>query len=136
MSFDMESCFMVSSDIEPFFMPFLDVPSFDIPVVPDFMPELFIPLLMPGFHVVALSGWARAVLRECSAAHHGHRGRYQDLLHRLLRFIRSRRDNARREIGVPAKLLKLLENISCCNETNGGACRMAGAWNRPRPHVV
>jgi hypothetical protein len=58
MSFDMEPCFMVSSDIAPFFMSFLlhaflAMPPVDSSVVPDFIPEVFIPQLVPGLSILS-----------------------------------------------------------------------------------
>jgi len=49
---------MVSSDIAPFFMPFLlhafvAMPPFDGSVVPDLIPEVFIPQLVPGLSILS-----------------------------------------------------------------------------------
>jgi hypothetical protein len=67
MSFDMKSCFEVMfhgvvghrvlhvrlASCRSCFMPILAMPSFDSPVVPDFIPDVFIPQLIPGLSILS-----------------------------------------------------------------------------------
>ena len=124
---------MVSSDIAPFFMSFLlhaflAMPPVDSSVVPDFIPEVFIPQLMPGLvHIVALRRRAGAVLRKGCAVSMAAIGIF--FVNRSAPFDHAGTASVR-NAGSHDKLLKLLTNSSCCAEANGGAIGAVGAWNR------
>jgi hypothetical protein len=138
MSFDMEPCFMVSSDIAPFFMSFL------LHVLPAscllghaagrqlrgsrlHSGSVYSPARAGLVHIVALRRRAGAVLRKGCAVSMAAIGIF--FVNRSAPFDHAGTASVR-NAGSHDKLLKLLTNSSCCAEANGGAIGAVGAWNR------